>query len=104
MNMSFFSHMSKHFTRTLHHICREAASQLLARSTEVLFEKGDACSGVYFVEQGELRYGVDTNLKKQMFLWATTTADLTSKLDNVVPTSIVPGPRRSTRKASSVKQ
>jgi len=43
-----------------------------ARGTEVIFERGDSCDSMVFVEQGDLCYSIKHHLKQSVLEWAGT--------------------------------
>lgn len=56
----------KEFGRAMYHVASMSTKPMQARSTEIVFEKGDPCYQMMFILQGSFRYSLDISLKKKM--------------------------------------
>jgi len=52
----FFENLNMDFPRVVRHVCHKAVSVVTAHRWEVVFDKGDACSRMLFVDKGEIMY------------------------------------------------
>lgn len=66
----FFYHLKEEYPRTLRHVCHKAVRAVPAHRWEVVFDKGDACSRMLFIDKGEMMYS-ETNIH-----WKPDFADL----------------------------
>lgn len=59
---SFFCNLHGDFHRAFHHLCHAAVQVLPVAKFEQVFEKGDACKRMVFVERGEVIYSKEPAL------------------------------------------
>lgn len=55
----WFSGLNREFPRAVRHICHAAVEQVWTHQREVVFERGDACNSMLFVDSGRMHYRVD---------------------------------------------
>jgi len=53
-------------------VCSCAITLAPARAAEVIFEKGDDCNCMFFIQHGHLMYSARQDLKQQLLQWAGT--------------------------------